>query len=131
MVRVARRSARSRRVTAESGLVMSLSFLVPAFLAGLAALAIPILIHLSRRHTDEPVEFPSLMFLRRIPQETQSRRRIQNWPLFLLRCAAIAFLVFAFSRPFVETSGASVTVPGTGNREMVILVDRSYSMGVG
>jgi len=110
---------------------MSLSFLVPAFLAGLVALGIPILIHLSRRHTDQPVEFPSLMFLRKIPQETQSRRRIQRWPLFLLRCAAIALLVFAFARPFVETGGASVTVPGSGNREMGVLVDRSYSMSVG
>jgi Aerotolerance regulator N-terminal/von Willebrand factor type A domain len=110
---------------------MSLSFLVPAFLGGLLALGIPILIHLSRRHTDEPVQFPSLMFLRRIPQETQSRRRIHRWPLFLLRCLAIALLVFAFSRPFVERSGASVSMPGTGNREVIVLVDRSYSMGVG
>ncbi|MEX2584449.1 MAG: BatA domain-containing protein, partial [Gemmatimonadota bacterium] len=110
---------------------MSLSFLVPAFLAGLLALGIPIYIHLSRRHTDEPVSFPSLMFLRRIPQETQSRRRIHRWPLFLLRCLAIALLVFAFSRPFVDSEGAAAAIPGGGDREVVVLVDRSYSMGVG
>ncbi|MQA91984.1 MAG: VWA domain-containing protein, partial [Gemmatimonas sp.] len=110
---------------------MSLNFLVPAFLAGLLALGIPILIHLSRRHTKDPVLFPSLMFLRRIPQETQSRRRIHRWPLFLIRCLAIALLVFAFARPFVERSGASVAIPGGGSREMIILVDRSYSMAVG
>ena len=46
---------------------MPLSFLVPLFLAGLAALAIPLVVHLRHRERREPVRFPSLMFLRRIP----------------------------------------------------------------
>ncbi|MEX2570711.1 MAG: BatA domain-containing protein [Gemmatimonadota bacterium] len=110
---------------------MSLSFLVPAFLAGLLAIGVPILIHLSRRQTQNQVPFPSLMFLRKIPHQTESRRRIHRWPLLLLRCAAIILIVLAFSRPFVETSSGTSPVPGTGDRELVVLVDRSYSMGVG
>ena len=39
------------------------AFLVPAFLAGLAAIAIPVLVHLRHRERKEPVRFPSLMFL--------------------------------------------------------------------
>lgn len=110
---------------------MPLSFLVPAFLAGLAALAVPVAIHLTRRQTRRPQEFPSLMFLARIPHESTSRRRIHRWPLLLLRCAALALLVFAFARPFVETSAAGPLAIGGSDREVVILLDRSYSMGYG
>jgi hypothetical protein len=49
---------------------MSLSFLVPAFLAGLAAIAVPVLIHLTRRQSRQPLAFPSLMFVRRVPHRT-------------------------------------------------------------
>lgn len=110
---------------------MSLSFLVPAFFVGLLALAVPLLIHLSRRQVRDPVHFPSLMFLRRVPQQTKSRRRIQRWFLLLLRALAIALLVLAFARPFLTRSDGSAILTGEGNREVVVLVDRSYSMGLG
>jgi hypothetical protein len=110
---------------------MSVSFLVPAFLAGLLALAIPILVHLSRRQTRDPVPFPSLMFLARVPQQTTEKRRIHRWPLLLLRSLAVILLVLAFSRPFLERQGESSALPATGDRELVVLVDRSYSMGLG
>lgn len=110
---------------------MSLSFLVPAFLAGLLALAIPIIIHLSRRQAREPVQFPSLMFLKKIPQQTEERRQIHRWPLLLLRCLAILLFVLAFARPFLNREEAAATAPTVGARELVVLVDRSYSMGVG
>jgi len=110
---------------------MGLSFLVPAFLAGLIALAVPILIHLSRRDTREPVPFPSLMFLDKVPQKRTEKRRIHRWPLFLLRSLAIALLVMAFSRPFVDREGAGSDFVSGGAREVVVLLDRSYSMSVG
>jgi hypothetical protein len=39
----------------------------PLVLIGLGALALPVLIHLIQRERKRVVEFPSLMFLRRIP----------------------------------------------------------------
>ena len=66
-----------------------MAFLAPLFLLGLAALAVPVLVHLIQRERKTPIEFPSLMFVRRIPYQSVQRRRITNWPLFLLRCAAI------------------------------------------
>lgn len=110
---------------------MSFSFLVPAFLAGLLALAIPVIVHLSRRQTKDPIHFPSLMFLRNVTQKTESRRQIHRWPLFLVRCLAILLLVLAFSRPFVNWTSAAASAPLTGSREVVVLVDRSFSMGAG
>jgi hypothetical protein len=110
---------------------MSLSFVVPAFLAGLLALAVPVLIHLTRRPTRDSAPFPSLMFLRRIPHRSTQKRQIHRWPLLLLRCAAIALLVLAFARPFLERDGAPLLAGGGGDREVVILLDRSFSMGYG
>jgi hypothetical protein len=104
-----------------------LGFLVPAFLAGLTALLVPIVLHLRHRERDEPRRFPSLMFLRRIPIRTASRRRITDWLLLLLRAAAVVLLVAAFSRPFLgRTAAETATAPA---RAVVLLLDRSLSMG--
>ena len=107
-----------------------MSFLAPLFLLGVAALAGPILVHLVERESGQVIQFPSLMFLRKIPYKSMRRQRIRNWLLLLLRCAALLLLVLAFARPFFRipalAAGAS-----SGAREVVILVDQSYSMGYG
>src|SRR5215211_5356738 len=107
-----------------------MSFLTPLFLAGLGAIAIPVVIHLIQRERKRVVEFPSLMFVRRIPYQSVRRRRIRHWPLLLLRTAAIALIVAAFARPFFERSAAATAMAG-GAREVVILLDQSASMGYG
>ena len=55
-----------------------MSFLTPLFLAGLAAIAIPVIVHLIQKERKNVVAFPSLMFLRRIPYQSVNRRRIRN-----------------------------------------------------
>src|SRR5262249_33468922 len=107
-----------------------MSFLTPLFLLGLGALAIPAIIHLIQRERKNVVQFPSLMFLRRIPSQSVERRRIRHWPLLLMRLAALALIVSAFARPFLrkETLAAAAAA---GAREVVVLVDRSYSMAYG
>jgi hypothetical protein len=107
---------------------MPLSFLAPFFLAGLAALAIPIVVHLIQRERKDAVRFPSLMFLAQVPYKSTRRRKIRNWALFLLRSAVIVLLVTAFSRPFFETD-LDASSPLATAREVVILLDRSFSMG--
>lgn len=107
-----------------------MGFLTPLFLIGLAGLAIPVLIHLTRQEKGKPLRFPSLMFLRRIPFEETSRRRIRHWVLLVMRLAALGLLVAAFARPFVR-GGALASVGGPGPEEVVILLDRSYSMELG
>ncbi len=81
---------------------MPIGFLVPAFLAGLAALVVPLVLHLRHRERRKPRPFPSLMFLARLPIRTERQRRITDWPLLLLRALAVALLVFAFARPFLR-----------------------------
>ena len=106
---------------------MGLGFLVPAFLAGLAALAIPLLLHLRHRDRDRPYRFPSLMFLEQLPIRTAKRQRITDWPLLLLRALAVSLLALAFARP-VFTNQAAMTTDAR-SRAVVILLDRSQSMG--
>ena len=62
---------------------MGLSFLAPFFFAGLAALAIPIIVHLTYRQKATVVPFPSLMFLRKVPFRSLRRQKIRHWLLFL------------------------------------------------
>lgn len=107
-----------------------MSFLTPLFFAGLAALAVPVLIHLINRERREVVEFPSLMFLQRIPYRSVRRQKLRHVFLLVMRCLALALLAAAFARPFVKRPAAT-RVAGTGSRELVVLVDRSYSMGAG
>ena len=106
-----------------------MAFLAPLFLIGLAALAVPVIIHMIQRERKEVVEFPSLMFIRKIPFHSFRRQRIRHWLLLLLRCAALVLLVVAFARPFFR-AGALAAVT-SGAREVVIMIDRSYSMAYG
>jgi hypothetical protein len=107
-----------------------LAFLTPLFLLGLAALAIPVLVHLIQRERKRVIEFPSLMFIRRIPYQSVRRRRIRHWLLLCLRAAAVALIVLAFARPFLRRDAGALAATG-GAREIVILLDQSASMGYG
>src|SRR3954469_9880137 len=107
-----------------------MSFLSPLFFLGLGAVAIPILVHLNQRERKRVVQFPSLMFLQRIPYQSVRRRRIRHWLLLAMRVAAIALLVLAFARPFFQQGAIAAAATG-GAREVVILLDQSASMGYG
>ena len=88
------------------------------------------LIHLIQRERKRVVEFPSLMFLRKIPYQSVRRRRIRDWLLLVMRLAALALIVLAFARPFFRRSELAAAAQN-GAREAVILVDTSYSMEYG
>jgi hypothetical protein len=105
------------------------NFLAPLFFAALAALAIPVLLHLTQREKKQIVRFPSLMFVRRIPYQSVRRRKIQNWLLLMVRMAALALIILAFTRPLLDR--ADVPTAGADAREVVLLLDTSYSMGFG
>jgi uncharacterized membrane protein len=108
-----------------------MAFLAPLFLAGLAALAVPIFVHLINRERKEITEFPSLMFLERIPYRSVRRQKIRDWLLFAMRCLALILLIAAFARPFLERRFQDAAGALDSAREVVILLDRSWSMGYG
>src|SRR5688572_1443785 len=106
-----------------------MGFLLPAFLAAMAALAVPIVLHLRHRDKDRPLRFPSLMFLEQLPIRTAQRRRVTDLPLLLLRALALALIVLAFARPVFSKQEAVAKTERA--RAVVVLLDRSMSMGYG
>jgi Aerotolerance regulator N-terminal len=103
------------------------AFLAPLFLAGLAALALPVLLHLRKNRPKQTVAFSSLMFLDASPPVTKRRSRLQDIVLLLLRCLALALLILAFSRPFFP---AKEDPPAASDGAVMhfILLDTSASM---
>jgi hypothetical protein len=104
------------------------SLLSPAFLAGLFAIVVPILVHLRMRERRTAQPFPSLMFVRRIPHKSLRRRTLRNVLLFAARTLALALLCFAFARPFFPVKAGDASVP-MGPLGRVIALDVSASMG--
>lgn len=105
---------------------MSLGFLVPLLLAGLAAIGVPLAMHLRHRERQRPTRFPSLMFLQRVVIRTAERRRITDWPLLALRSLVVALAVLAFARPVFR--GGMAAAVDAAPRTLVIALDRSMSM---
>lgn len=105
-----------------------MSFLHPVFLFLLAAAGVPLVIHLLNRRRIPERPFGSLRFLR--PSEKRSMRRVdlRRLLLLLLRMAAIALFALAVARPVVRGGLASL-FPASSPRAVVLLVDRSWSMG--
>ncbi|MEI6741075.1 MAG: BatA domain-containing protein [Gemmatimonadaceae bacterium] len=106
---------------------MGLGFLVPALLAALGALSIPVVFHLRRKDRNRPLRFPSLMFLETLPIRTERRQRISDWPLLLVRLLLLMLVVLAFARPVF--TGRFAVAGDSRTRAVVILLDRSMSMG--
>lgn len=105
---------------------MGIGLLAPLFLAGLAAIAIPVFVHLMHRERKDTVPFPSLMFLRQVPVRSARRQRIRYWLLFLLRVGAVVFIATAFARPWL--SSPRISNAAAGGRDIIVLIDASYSM---
>lgn len=106
-----------------------MNFFSPWFLIGALSVAVPIFVHLVRREQAKRRPFPSLMFLRRIPQKSVRRQRLRDVLLLVVRCLALLLLVLAFARPFIR-SDASSSAGGQG-KNTVIVLDTSYSMQYG
>ncbi|MBL8960372.1 MAG: BatA domain-containing protein, partial [Gemmatimonadetes bacterium] len=109
---------------------MPFALLAPIFIAAMAAVVVPLLVHLVHKEKREAIAFPSLMFLRKTPYPFSARQRIRDWLLFLARCAVIALAAFAFARPVFARRQAAGAVTD-GGTEVVMLLDRSFSMKYG
>lgn len=104
-----------------------MGWLNPWLLLGLAALAVPVWVHLVRRENPLSRPFPSLMFLRRLPYPLRQRRTLRDRGLLALRCLALALLVLGFTAPYCARDQAAV-MGGEPLPEVVLLVDGSYSV---
>src|SRR5579875_976114 len=103
-----------------------MGFLSPWFLGGLAALGVPVFVHLLRKHVTVPRPVSSLMFFERGTQSSTRHRRLGYYLLFALRFALLLLVVLAFANPFVRRSAADVN-----GRLLLVVIDNSFSMRAG
>jgi hypothetical protein len=95
------------------------ALLLPAGLAVLAAVAIPLLVHLARRTQAVPTDFAALRWLRQRPRPRQ-RPRFDEWPLLVARLLLVALLALFFARPVLigeaQPRAIVAAVPGADTR---------------
>ena len=99
------------------------SFLSPLFLAGAAAAAVPLILHLLKREPEPRVKFAAVKLLKAAPVELTERRHLRELLLLALRVAALLLLALAFARPFFA-SGAAIA----SNTATIVAIDTSYSL---
>lgn len=107
---------------------MSFNVFNPALLwIGLAGLALPVLAHLLSKKRYDVVEWGAMQFLE-LGRNARRRIKLEQLLLMLLRMGLIALVALALARPWAQ--GGFLAHIDTGQtRDVVIIVDGSYSMG--
>ncbi|MGY6561209.1 MAG: vWA domain-containing protein [Luteibaculaceae bacterium] len=103
-----------------------MSFLYPFVLFALAALAIPIIVHLFSFRRYKTLYFSQVKFLEQVKFQHASKNNLKHWLILLLRCLAFAALVFAFAGPVSKnkTEGSAASASGVYS----FFIDNSLSM---
>jgi hypothetical protein len=103
---------------------MGITFLNGLFGFAMAAVGLPILIHLLNRRRTKRVPFSSIEFLQEVTKQQRRRVQLRQWLLLVLRCLVVALVVLAMMRPAVRASFAS----GGGSTLAICVLDTSFSM---
>jgi len=94
---------------------MNAALLLPAALSALAALLLPLLLHLARRSEQRPTPFAALRWLRQKPKP-RHRLRFDEWPLLALRVLLLALMALWLAQPVLFGSASDkpwvAVVPG-------------------
>lgn len=108
-----------------------MTFLHPLALLGLAAAAIPALLHLLERRTPPEAEFPPLRYLRDAERQSARRLRLRHLLLLILRTALVAVIVLAAARPILPRGVRGGSGGGSGAvhapTALVVVLDNSLS----
>lgn len=105
-----------------------MTFLHPLVLLGLAAAAIPALLHLLERRLPLEVDFPALRYLSEAERQSARRLKLQHLLLLALRTALIALVVTAAARPLVPVRGGGGSLHQ--QTALAVILDNSPSSSV-
>jgi hypothetical protein len=109
--------------------MFSLPFLLPAFaIAGLAAAAGPVIIHLLNRRRFRIIQWAAMDFLREAIFRSRRILQIRDLLLMALRMLCLVLFGAALARPYLTQSAAMLAGPDQPVHA-VVLVDNSLSMG--
>ena len=104
-----------------------MSLLAGAFLAGLAVLAVPLLLHRLKERSPAETTVSSLMLMREAEEPARTRRALAHRVLLALRLALLAAVTLAFAKPIIETMAAAPIGEEVVPTDLVV-VDASLSM---
>lgn len=96
-------------------------------LAGLAAAAAPLVIHLLNRQRYRLLDWAAMDFLLEASSRSRSLLQLRDLLLLALRTAAVALFGLAVARPYFASRAG--TAAGGGAVHAVLVVDNSLSMG--
>lgn len=99
-------------------------FLDPIFLWGLAAIAVPVALHLLLRRRLPVIDFPLARLVARAEAVQQPRKRLNRVLLLLARAALLALLALSLAR--LTLGGGQVQA--SGPVAVVVVIDDSLSM---
>src|SRR5262249_13522965 len=105
-----------------------MGFFAPWFLAGVAAVGLPVWLHLLKKHKTTPLPSSSLMFFQQHTQSSIKHRRLRYLLLFALRTALLVLIVLAFAHPYIEQR---ILPTERSNEVTVVAIDNSLSMRAG
>lgn len=105
-----------------------MEFVNPLFLYGLAAIAIPIIIHLFNFRKFRKVYFTNVKFLEELQQKTQKQSQLKHLLTLLMRILAIVALVLAFAQPYIPAGDTDAK--RESRNSVSIYIDNSFSMGL-
>jgi hypothetical protein len=104
-----------------------MTFLNPLLLFGLAAAAIPVILHLLNLRKLRTIDFSTLTFLKELQQSRIRRLKLRQILLLIVRTLMVAFIVLAFARPALRGSLPAGFGTSAGSTVAIVL-DDSYSM---
>ena len=81
-----------------------MTFLNATLLFAVAAIAVPVVLHLISKREPKRVVFPSVRFLTKTFESSRAKLRVRRWWLLALRMAALAALALALARPAIHQS---------------------------
>lgn len=102
-----------------------IAFLEPLVLLGLAAAAIPALLHLLGRRQPPTVIFPAVRYLTVTEREHSRRLKLRHLLLLILRTLVIVFVVLGAARPVARVAGGAAHPPTA----VAFIIDNSLSSG--
>jgi len=105
-----------------------MTFLNASLLAGTAAFAIPLVIHLLNRSRFKTLDWGAMMFIEDALRANSRRIEWQKWLLLLLRCAIPICLALCMARPLLQNSTVLPNIQGNSPSATCLLIDNSLSM---
>ncbi|WMJ74455.1 BatA domain-containing protein [Cytophagaceae bacterium ABcell3] len=102
-----------------------MNFIYPQVLWGLAAVSIPVIIHLFNFQKPRKVLFSNVAFLRHVKDVNSSKLKLKHWLILFARIFFIVFIVLAFAQPYFPAEEEGLT---DSMEDVSVYLDNSFSM---